>query len=391
MSIKEIFKLVLGWRVLLVLVVLPAMFLLPPRTRFTNLTEKPSFGNIFSMWSNFDGLHYLDLAQFGYGYQHKTDMDYAFFPIYPWMVGTFNFFGSYLATGLIYSHLFLILALYFLFRLVLLDFSKKIARNTIILTLIFPTAFYFGTVYTESLFLLLVVLTFYLIRRQQFFLACLLASLASATRITGIFLWPSIIYEFWLVYHSQILSSLRMRADGTRRGRSIKFIPKIILLTLPPLGLFSFMRFQYLRTGDPLFFFHIQSVFGGRTVDKLILLHQVFFRYFKMLIFTDWDPLYFTVVLELLSAVIILSILIFFFKKIRFSYWLFVLFSFLLPTFSGTFMSMPRFILVLFPIFIVLAYWLEKQHPFVKLVLYTICILMSIFSVIFFTRGYFVA
>ncbi|KKT52472.1 MAG: hypothetical protein UW44_C0001G0024 [Candidatus Collierbacteria bacterium GW2011_GWB2_44_22] len=360
MSIKELFKLVLGWRVLLVLIALPAMFLLPPRTRFTNLTEKPSLGNVFSMWSNFDGLHYLDLAQ----------------PVYPWVVGTFNFFGNYLATGLIYSHLFLILALYFLYRLVLMDFSKKVARLTIILTLIFPTAFFFGSVYTESLFLLLVVLTFYLVRRQHFFLACLLAAVASATRITGIFLWPALIYEFWLTYGKDLRRSINLSA---------------LWLLLPPLGLLSFMRFQYLKTGDPLFFFHIQSVFGGRTVDKLILLHQVFFRYLKMLMFTDWDPLYFTVVLEILSAVLIVSVLIFFFKKIRFSYWLFVLLSFLLPTFSGTFMSMPRFTLVLFPVFMVLAYWLEKQHPFIKYTFYAVCVLTSILSVIFFTRGYFVA
>ncbi|EKD53003.1 MAG: hypothetical protein ACD_61C00186G0040 [uncultured bacterium] len=376
MSLKEIFKLVLGWRLLIVLIALPAMFLLSPRTRFTNLTEKPSVSNIFSMWSNFDGLHYLDLAQYGYGYQHKTDMDYAFFPVYPWSVRTFNYFGNYLASGLFVSHVSLILALYFLYKLVLLDFKPKIAKSTIYLLLLFPTAFFFGSVYTESLFLLLVILTFYLLRRQHFFLACLLAAIASATRITGFFLWPSIIYEYWLMYGKDFRKSVNLSA---------------IWLLLPPLGLFSFMRFQYLKTGDPLFFFHIQSVFGGRTVDKLILLHQVFFRYFKMLIFTDWDPLYFTVVMELLSALLIITILIFFFKRIRFSYWLFVLLSFALPTFSGTFMSMPRFTLVLFPVFMVMAYWLEKQHPFVKYGLYAVCTVLSILSIIFFTRGYFVA
>ena len=376
MSIKEIFKLVLGWRVLIILIALPAMFLLPPRTRFTSLTEKPSVGIIFSMWSNFDGLHYLDLAQFGYGYQHKTDMDYAFFPVYPWTVRTFNLFGNYLASGLFLSHVYLILALYFLYRLTALDFTKKVSRLTIMVILLFPTAFFFGSVYTESLFLLLTVLTFYLIRRQHFFLACVVAAIASATRITGIFLWPSIIYEFWLMYGKDIKKSVNFSA---------------LWLLLPPLGLFSFMRFQYLKTGDPLFFFHIQSVFGGRTVDKLILLHQVFFRYFKMLIFTDWDPLYFTVVLELFSAVLIVTALIIFFRRIRFSYWLFVLLSFLLPTFSGTFMSMPRFTLVLFPVFMVMAFWIEKQHPFIKYRLYATCIVLSILSIIFLTRGYFVA
>jgi hypothetical protein len=376
MPIKEIFKLVLGWRLLIVLIALPAMFLLTPRTRFTNLSEKPSFSNIYSMWSNFDGLHYLDLAQYGYGYQHKTDMDYAFFPVYPWAVRTFNIFGNYLASGLFLSHLFLILALYFLYKLILLDFKPKIARSTIYLTLIFPTAFFFGSVYTESIFLFLVVLCFYAVRKKQFFLACILAAIASATRITGIFLWPVLIYEFWLIFGNNIKKFLN---------------PTSLWLLLPPLGLSFFMRFQSLKTGDPLFFFNIQSNFGGRTVDKLILLHQVLFRYFKMLIFTDhMDPLFFTVVIELLSAILILTVLVFFFKKIRFSYWLFTLLSFLLPTFSGTFMSMPRFVLVLFPVFISLAIWLERQHPFIKYIYYLFCFIFSVLSIIYFTRGYFV-
>ncbi|HCX25328.1 MAG: hypothetical protein UX08_C0009G0003 [Candidatus Collierbacteria bacterium GW2011_GWB1_45_35] len=376
MTIKEILKLVLGWRLLIILIALPAMFLLTPRTRFTNLTEIPSASNLFSMWSNFDGLHYLDLAEFGYGYQHKTDMDYAFFPIYPWTIRTFNFFDNYLASGLIISHLCIILALYFLYKLVALDFKSKIAKSTIYLLLLFPTAFFFGSVYTESLFLLLAVLSFYFARRNQFLLACIAAAIASATKITGIFLWPALIYEFWVYYGKDIKKCLN---------------PSAIWLTLPPLGLLSFMRFQFLKTGDALFFATIQTNFTGRTVNKLILLHQVFFRYAKMLIFTDhWDPLFFTVVLELLSATLVLGVLIFSFKKIRFSYWLFVLLSYLLPSFSGTFASVPRYTLVMFPVFMYLAYWLERQHPFTKYVYYFSTIVFSILSIIFFTRGYFI-
>lgn len=376
MSLKEILKLILGWRLLLILIALPAMFLLTPRTRFTNLTEKPSVANIFSMWSNFDGLHYLDLAEFGYGYQHKTDMDYTFFPVYPWSIKLFSFLGGYLSSGLIISHLCLILALYFLYRLTALDFKAKVSRSTIYLLLLFPTAFFFGSVYTESLFLLLTVLSFYSARKNNFFLACAFAGVASATRISGIFLWPALAYEFWLLYGGDIKRSLNLRA---------------IWLALPPLGLLSFMRFQFLKTGNPLFFATMQTNFTGRTVDKLILLHQVFFRYAKMLVFTDhWDPLFFTVVLELISATLVLAIIIFSLKKIRFSYWIFMFLSYLLPSFSGTFMSVPRFTLVIFPVFIYLAYWLERQHPFIKYVYYFSSIFLSVLSIIFFTRGYFI-
>ncbi|KKS94770.1 MAG: hypothetical protein UW68_C0002G0044 [Candidatus Collierbacteria bacterium GW2011_GWB1_44_6] len=377
MSLKEILKLVLGWRLLIVIVALPAMFLLAPRTRFTNLTPTPSVANVFSMWSNFDGLHYLDLAEFGYGYQHKTDMDYAFFPVYPWAIKTFNVFGNYLASGLIISHLSLILALYFLYKLVAIDFKKKIAKETIILTLLFPTSLFFGSVYTESLFILLAVLSFYFARKNQFFLACTFAAIASATKITGIFLWPALIYEFWLAHGQDIRKSLNLST---------------IWLAIPPLGLISFMRFQYIKTGNALFFATLQSNFTGRSMDKLILLHQVYFRYAKMLIFTDHlDPLFFTVVLELLSASLILLVLIFSLKKIRLSYWLYSLLSFILPTLTGTFMSVPRFTLVLFPVFLYLALFFEKNHPYFRYAYYTLCLTMTLFSIFFFTRGYFIS
>lgn len=314
MSLKEIFKIVLGWRLALILVAVPAIFLISPRMGFTNVTPAPSASDVVNMWSNFDGLHYLDLAEFGYGYQHKTDMDYAFFPLYPWAVRTFNIFGSYLASGLLLSHLFLILALFYLYKLIRLDYKAKTAKYTLILLLLFPASFFFGSVYTESLFLLLIVLSFYFARKNNYFLAGVFAALASATRITGIFIWPALAYEYWLT-----------------NGKDLKkaFNPSALWLLLPPLGLLSFIRFQALKTGDPFFFINIQSNFTGRGTDKLILIYQVFYRYAKMVVFVNHaDPLFYTVLIELLSATLILAVLIFSFKKIRFSYWLFTFFFF---------------------------------------------------------------
>lgn len=376
MSLGNIFKKVLLWRFLILVIAVSAMFVLPARPRFTRLTPTPSVSDLSTMWSNFDGIHYLDLAQYGYGYQHKTDMDYAFFPVYPWLINKFSFLGSYLVSALFVSHLCLIIALFFLYKLFRLDSNSKISRNAIYLLLIFPTSFFFGSVYNESIFLLLIVLSFYSARKNNFLLAGIFAAIASATRVTGMFLWPALIYEFYLLHGSSLKKSLN---------------PKALFLLLPPLGLLSFMRFQFLKTNDPLFFIHVQSNFAERTTDKLILLYQVFFRYFKMLIFVDHtDPLFFTVLIEFLSALLILGILIFSIKKIRFSYWLFIFLSYILPSLTGTFMSVPRFTIVLFPIFIFLSTWFEKNHPYFRYTYFIICAILSILSIAFFTRGYFI-
>jgi hypothetical protein len=308
---------------LIILLAIPGIFLLTPRLRYTNISDKPALGNIFSMWSNFDGVKYLSIAEHGYNYERKSITDYAIFPVFPWTIRSANIFGSFLTSGLILPLLFFALALYFLYKLILLDFKPKTAKLAIYLILIFPTAFFFGSVYSESLFLLLLVLSFYSARRKNFFFACAFAALASATRITGIFLWPAIVYEFWLA----------------NKNNPKKFMnPDTLWLILPPLGLLSFMRFQFLKTGDPFLFISLHANVLVQPVEKLILIHQVYFRYFKMLIFTDhMDPLFFTIVLELICASMVLSVLIFSFKKIRFSYWLFSVLSFILPTFTGTF------------------------------------------------------
>lgn len=377
MSFGNILKKVLIWRVLIFAVAIAAMFILPTRPRFTRLTPHASVSDLAVMWSNFDGVHYLDLAQFGYGYQRKTDMDYAFFPVYPWLIRQFSFIGSYLASALFVSHLCLLLALFFLYKLIRLDFNSKISKEVICLLLVFPTSFFFGSAYNESLFLLLVVSSFFFARKKQFLFACLLAGVASATRVTGMFLWPAIVYEFYLAH-----------------GRNLKkcFNPKAVWLLLPPLGILSFMRLQALHVNDPLFFIHLQSSFAERTTDKIILLYQVFYRYFRMLIFVDHtDPLFFTVLIEFLSGLLILAVLIFSIKKMRFSYWFFVFLSYLLPSLTGTFMSMPRFTIVLFPIFIYLSSWFDRHHPYFRYTYYVLSIVLSIFAISFFTRGYFVS
>lgn len=376
MSFGNIFKKVLIWRVLIFAVAVAAMFILPARPRFTNLTPTASTGDLLTMWSNFDGLHFLSIAEFHYDYPGKTDMSYAFFPVYPWLIRTLNIFGSYIISGLFLSHLFFIAALFFLYRLVLLDEKPRIAKSTILLVLLFPTSVFFGSVYSESLFLLLAVLSFYFARKKYFLPACLAALLAATTRITGIFIWPAIAYEFWLAHGKSIRKSIN---------------PSAIWLALPPLGLLSYMRFQLEKVGDPLFFAHIQSVFTGRSTDKLILVHQVFYRYFRMLFLTNpASSVYFTVVLEFLSASLILGVLIFSIRRIRFSYWFFILLSFVLPSLSGTFMSVPRYTLVLFPMFIFLAKFFDRLHPYLRYAYYVLCVIFSILSVAFFTRGYFI-
>jgi Gpi18-like mannosyltransferase len=379
MKIKKHIYHFLYWRLSLLAIAILAIFFVPLRSGYTLQTASFSWSNLVTMWANFDGLNYISLAENGYKNLYSNSQ-YAFFPVYPYLVKTFSFLGSYLVSSLVISHLSIILGLYVFYRLILLDFSKEIASRAIFLLLIFPTAFFFGSANSESLFFLLTVSTVYLVRKKLFLLSAMVALLASATRLVGIFLWPVLLTELWQANKSSIKKTLKD--------------PRSVLMLLPPLGLLSFMRFQFFHTGSWITFITSQPSFGAnRVVNKLILLHQVFYRYFKMLTTLSpfADPIYFTVALELIITVLFLGLVIHTFKKTRLSYAVYATLSLLIPTLTGTFSSMPRYVLTIFPAFMVLAVFFNKWPKKYQKIYILISVVLSIISVALYTRGYFIA
>ena len=359
-------------------------------------------------WANFDGEHYLAIAHHGYG-----NFEQAFFPFYPWLIKTLVFpfkqsLFALLLSGLFISHLSFIIALFLFYLLIRFDYDKKIAQTAIFFLLLFPTSFFFGAVYTESLFLALILGSFYAARRGKWWIAGILGALASGTRLVGIFLLPALLVEWIqqdklknkqsLLLRNQI-SKIKIMYQNVKRKNIFEFytvilhfaflIFNLLPILLMSLGLLYYMRFLSINYQDPLMFLHVQPVFGAqRVADKIILLYQVFWRYFKMIATTKIDPLYFTVWLELLSAALFLGLLVFaYLKKIRLSYLIFAVLAYITPTLTGTFSSMPRYVLVLFPCFIAMAL---IKNRIMKILLFTFYFLLLVVSTIFFTRGYWI-
>jgi hypothetical protein len=338
-------------------------------------------------WANFDGEHYLAIAHHGYG-----NLEQAFFPFYPWLIKTLvapfrESLFALLLSGLTISHVAFLIALFLFYLLVQLDFGKKIAQLAVIFLLVFPASFFFGSVYSESLFFVLALGSFYAARKKHWWLAGVLGAFASATRIVGIFLLPALLWEWWEQRKNQ--NSPASPSEAGRAKLKTQNLINLVFILLIPLGLLFYMRQLAINYHDPLMFYRTHSAFGaGRSTDKLILLYQVFWRYFKMMATTKIDPLYYTVWLEFLSAAGFLVLLVFsYLKKIRISYLIFAVLAYMTPTLTGTFLSMPRLVLVLFPCFISLA--LIKNKLFRLLWLVTCCLLLAV-TTIFFTRGYFV-
>lgn len=326
-------------------------------------------------WSfgNFDGVHYLTIATHGYSAQFTQ----VFFPLYPLFISLVHTLLNInpVIIGFLISNTFFLLSLFVFRKLLLLDFKKNTVKWSLIFLAAFPTSFYFGSIYTESLFMFLVFSAFLAGRKKQWFLAAVLGALASATRLTGIFLLPALGWE---------LLSDSFHPRGVFKALRLP-------LALIPVGLLSYMLYLQMKFGDWLYFWHAQPVFGAqRAGSAIILLPQVLWRYFKILTSVSFlSETFFISAVELAStAGAILLLIVGYFKKIKPSYLIFAFLSVFIPPLTGTFSSMPRYILVAFPIFIVLG--MLKSRLIKGALLAVFAVLLFILTILF-TNGHWVS
>lgn len=368
----------LVWRLGLFLVLFFAANVLPLQINFLGggLSNYLGNPNLWA-WANFDGEHYLSIAQNGYGFGER-----AFFPLLPILIKyTGMLFGGSLqafnVVGNIIANLSFLVGLVGIYKLVGLDHPPKISKLTILVLLLFPTSFYFATVYTESLFFALAVWSFWFARNKMWLPAALLGILLCATRFVGLIILPALIVEWFIQNRS--------------RPNFFKSFPPI-LLTIPT-GLLAYMYYLQRTVGDMFAFYSSLATFGEQRSTHLITLPQVFYRYiFKILpnLNTTFFPVIFTTVFEFAVGVLFLIISTYSFFAQRFSYAVFLFLGYLTPTFSGSFSSLPRYVIILFPVYILTAKYLSKS----KFLLFAFCLISGILLVIsfsLFARGYWVS
>jgi hypothetical protein len=328
-------------------------------------------------WVNFDGEHYLALAHEGY-----RPLTYFYFPAYPILVRLVaGYLGrtmvGFVVSGLVISNFCLVMALIGLWKLIKMDYKEEVARSVILMMLVFPTSFYLGSYYTESLFLALVVWSFYLARKDRWMLAGILGGVSSAVRVVGIVLLPALLVEY-LIKKKGKLKNIRL---------------DLMFLFLVPLGLLIYMCYLWKRVGDPLEFLHSVEIFGAQRSARFVILPQVFYRYiFKILPnLGEYWPSVFSTWLEFLVGSVLLMLSVVGFWKLRKSYWIYLVGGYTIPALAGSFSSMARYALVLFPGFILMAGYLVKTSKCVQAAVYGMLFLGLVVALSMFARGYWVA
>lgn len=143
---------------------------------------------LFTAAERQDAAWFLAIATRGYV---QGDGSAAFFPLYPLAIKSMAWLPGIgpLGAALIVSNACFAGALVMLHGLTRLEgMSPVAARITVALLAVFPTAFFFLAPYSESMFLLLVVSAFWFARRDRWGLAALAGALAASTRSVGVVL-----------------------------------------------------------------------------------------------------------------------------------------------------------------------------------------------------------
>ena len=147
----------------------------------------PGWHNLVTSWERFDGLWFLRIATAGYV---NGDGSAAFFPLYPLTIRAVSplLGGHPLAAAFLVSNAAALGAMVVLYFLTASEFDESVARRAVLYLAVFPTSFFLLAPYSESLFLLLVLVTLWAARRSRWWLAGAAAALAAATRNLGVLL-----------------------------------------------------------------------------------------------------------------------------------------------------------------------------------------------------------
>lgn len=310
-------KIFLAWLLLLIL------FLIVGITIF----GQSSAINLLSL-ANWDGRHFLDIAKNGY----TQNIQYAFFPLYPSLISFIAKFlnNNYLLAGSLINLISSFGVIYYFIKL-LEKYEAKLKLKVLLYFLIFPTSFYLLAIYSEATFLLFTLMSFYFANNKKFYLSALFVSLTLITRISGAAVFAAFAYE---VYKSK---------------KSLK--EKIILLLLSLSGMAGYCVYLYLATGNPFYF-----LISELTWDRSITLPGLnIFAAVEYLARFGIKPESYSIFFDLIFTVFGLGIAFKVWKNLKLKYSIYTWISLLLPLTTALLLSMPRFILVIFPLFIALS------------------------------------
>ena len=299
------------------------------------------------IWGVWDTGWYLDIAKNGYSTTLVSDLpkkvgpnqvNLGFFPFYPLLIKGLAFFTKdYFIAGVLISNIALFASSLFLFKLVKKKSGKAIAQRAVKYLFLFPTAFILSGVFSEPLFLALLLVTFYYAKEKNWLVVGICGFFLSLTKSSGVLVFLPLLYEY-----------LRQSRFNLRNIKS-----NFLYLFLVPLGLLTFMGYTYSVFGDWFAYGHVKSIgWGvGLTNPLPIILGFLLSGNSSLTIIG-------------LFILIEILLLVLFYKKVDpiFLVWAILFLSISLVSGPEVATSIPRFSVVIFPLFILLAKLTKRAY-----------------------------
>ncbi len=348
---------------------------LPPRTELMARWGIPvptgRLADLFlTPWLRFDALWFLKTALHGY---ELSEPNIHHMPLYLALMRLLQeIIGGHIAlSALIISNVAFILALGYFYRLVRLDDGDSIAWRATVYLAIFPIAFFYLLGYPESLFLLGSVGAFYYARQRAWFRAGLLGTISTLARPQGLLILLPLALEF-----------LQLPRDSWRH-RWREALPLLLVpLAAALYALYLHITFG-LRTAIEAFsnYWHIpmNDAIPGQSLwlGALAVLRGIY-------------PI--SNGIDLAFALFGLAMTVWAICALRSPYWLFmslnmlVFMSKLIPEYP--LQSIPRYIIPLFPMYVLLGRAGEASPITNRLIVYSWLALSLFFSAQFALGGW---
>lgn len=290
-------------------------------------------GTLLDILTQWDGFWYRFIAAHGYG-PPTPDIAAAFFPVYPLLVRALRFVvRDWQVASLLVSNGCLIAASLLLPRLLRRDYDERVCRRAITFLMFNPVSFFLSAAYTESTFLLLSIGALLAARQNKWLLASICGGCLSATRAPGLIIGAPLLAEYAVQW--------RERGIGIR-----EFVKaKLFWIALVPAGLGLYLFYFYKTRGD---FFRPMHAQAGGWKKTLTWPWQTFLHPDNFSL--SHIPLYQAIV----GFALVLVVAGFFFK-LRPTYLVYVVTAMLFYLMWGSLEGLPRYVSVLFPLYLVLA------------------------------------
>ncbi len=297
-------------------------------------------------FARYDSGWYHGVASQGHSYGPGGRNNLAFFPVYPllmrggaWLLGGQQ--QDYYFAGIVISWLAFAAAMTLLYRLALLDLPRQAALRAVMYAAAFPSAYFFGMVYSESMFLFALIAAAYALRTRRWLAGAVAGAVMTATRVTGLMAVPGLAWVAW-------------RASGRDWPTRLKALAAAGGAVA---GIGSYCLYNYILSGTPFAWYDAITYWGyhpgGNPFAGLMgLLDALATRPYQFLV-TQRAAVYDT--WNACAAVGALALTPFIWRRFNFGYALIVIAALLLPLSSGQFEGLGRYTSVLFPVPLVLA------------------------------------